>query len=578
MLQFLDFEVFKYDWLVVIIDPISHTETVIVNDVEKLQKYYDSYKEDIWVGYNISGYDQWIFKGILCGFNPKAINDHIIVEDKHGYTFSRMLNKIPMLTFDISNRMNSLKQLEGFMGNNIHETSVDFNIDRPLTKEEIEMTIQYCRHDVEQAIEVFLERKVEFDSQLALINMFKLPITNIGRSQAQLASIILGARKGGESYVDDSWDIRLPETLKLDKYKFVADWFLSEKSHFDKASLETLVAGIPHGFAWGGVHGAIRQFNYECKNDEILIMADVSQLYPYLMLRYHLLSRNCPETAYSILENTINTSIRLKMEGKKKEREPYKRFNNIIYGAMGDKTNAMFDPLHRNLVCVFGQLLILDLIEHIEPIIIKLIQSNTDGILVLIKKKDFERLDDAVYEWEQRTGLSMTFDEFIKVYQGDVNNYIVVDAKGKCKTKGSYVKELNPLDYDLPIVNKAIVNYLTKGIPIKSTIMSCDKLIEFQKIVKVSSKYKCAWYNGIRQSDRTFRVFASNRTKDGYIGKQKRDGATIEKFANTPERCFIDNTDVKDKLVPYYLDRNWYIDLARRRLFEKFNIEEKING
>lgn len=32
MLQFYDFEVFKYDWMVVIIDPANKKKTVIVND------------------------------------------------------------------------------------------------------------------------------------------------------------------------------------------------------------------------------------------------------------------------------------------------------------------------------------------------------------------------------------------------------------------------------------------------------------------------------------------------------------------------------------------------------------------
>ena len=165
------------------------------------------------------------------------------------------------------------------------------------------------------------------------------------------------------------------------------------------------------------------------------------------MYQYKLLSRGCPDDAYDILKHTIDTSIQLKNEGKKKEREPYKRFNNIIYGAEGDSTNPMYDPLHRNLVCIFGQLLILDLIEKIESFTI-LIQSNTDGIFLKIKRSDFLRLDDAVYEWEQRTGLTMTFDCYKTVVQGDVNNYLVVDYKGGIKAKGSYVKGLNPLDYE----------------------------------------------------------------------------------------------------------------------------------
>ena len=322
------------------------------------------------------------------------------------------------------------------------------------------------------------------------------------------------------------------------------------------------------------IHGAIKQYNYVCNSDEMFVMADVSQLYPFLMWRYRLLSRGCPDKAYDILKETIDTSIRLKNEGKKKEREPYKRFNNIIYGAEGDKTNAMHDPLHRNLVCVFGQVLILDLIEKIESFA-ELIQSNTDGILLKIKTADFDRLDDCVYEWEQRTGLTMTFDNFEKVFQGDVNNYVVVDYDGHMKTKGQYVKKLSDLDYDLPIVNTAIVKYLTEGIEPKETIMNCDEMKQFQKIVKVSSKYKYGWHNGKVQTDKTYRVFASVDYNDTYIGKCKEEGATIEKFANTPEHCFIYNSEINGVKCVRGLDKGWYIELAEKRLRDKFGMTIK---
>ena len=97
MLNFFDFEVFRYDWLVVIINPVDRTDIVIVNDAEKLKTYYEEHKNEIWVGYNSRGYDQFILKGILLGFNPKEINDHIIVEGKKGWSYSSLFKKIPLL-------------------------------------------------------------------------------------------------------------------------------------------------------------------------------------------------------------------------------------------------------------------------------------------------------------------------------------------------------------------------------------------------------------------------------------------------------------------------------------------------
>ena len=61
-------------------------------------------------------------------------------------------------------------------------------------------------------------------------------------------------------------------------------------------------------------------------------------------------------------------------------------------------------------------------------------------------------------------------------------------------------------------------------------------------------------------------MFASLNDSDGYIGKQKTDGATIEKFANTPDQCFIFNDSVKGVKVPEKLNKKWYIDLAEKRL------------
>ena len=45
---------------------------------------------------------------------------------------------------------------------------------------------------------------------------------------------------------------------------------------------------------------------------------------------------------------------------------PLKIILNSTYGAMKDKYNPMYDPRQANNVCVFGQLLLLDLIEHLE--------------------------------------------------------------------------------------------------------------------------------------------------------------------------------------------------------------------
>ena len=196
MLNFYDFEVFEYDWLTVIINPITKEKIEIHNDESKLQQYYQEHNEEIWIGYNNRRYDQYIMKGILLGLNPKKINDWIIVKNNDGWRYSSLFNTIPMINFDTMLRIDSgLKTLEGMMGHDIKETSVPFNIDRPLTADEIEETFKYCTHDVEETIEVFLARKAEFDAALGLVKIFNLPMTYMGKTGAQRVAKILGDRK-----------------------------------------------------------------------------------------------------------------------------------------------------------------------------------------------------------------------------------------------------------------------------------------------------------------------------------------------------------------------------------------------
>ena len=84
-----DFEVFKYDWLVVLKE-LEKEPVVIVNDPEALRKFYEENKTNLFVGYNNKYYDDHILKGILSGLDPKLINDCIIVDRKSGWMFPGM--------------------------------------------------------------------------------------------------------------------------------------------------------------------------------------------------------------------------------------------------------------------------------------------------------------------------------------------------------------------------------------------------------------------------------------------------------------------------------------------------------
>lgn len=565
---FYDFEVFKRDWIVVFIDMQAQKETVIVNDKNQLEDFYRAHKNDIWTGFNSRHYDQYILKGILCGFDPKEINDWIIVKDEPGWKFSSAMREFPLNNYDVMQNIDrGLKVFEGFMGNDIRETSILFNIDRKLTPEEIEETVKYCRHDVEQTIEVFLLRKADFDAQFGLLKMYNMPLSNISKTKVQLAAEILEAKK---TTYNDEFEISFPPTMQIKKYSAVVDWYKNranrkyrvdpdnEKSK--KMQLKINVAGVPHVFGWGGVHGAKEKYSGE----GYYLNMDVASLYPSLMIRYGLHSRSCNPNKYTEIRD-----LRIKYKHEKNPLQAaLKLVLNGTYGAMKDANNSLYDPLMANNVCVFGQLLLLDLIEHLEPYCI-IIQSNTDGVLVKLPNgsdEAFYKIDDIAHEWEERTGLVLEFDEYRKVFQKDVNNYVIVDADGHYKSKGVYVKKLGELDYDLPIINKAMVDFMVKGIPVELTISKCNDLKEFQMVKKISGKYETLTHGGVQIKEKCVRVFASRRRSAGGLIKVHGTTGRPEKVENTPEHCFFWNGKVNGEKCPKELDKRWYVDLTNKRL------------
>lgn len=610
---FYDFEVFKYDWLVVVLDMEAQKEHVIINDKAKLEALYEAHKFDIWTGFNSRHYDQYILKAILCGFNPKEVNDFMIVEHNDGWMFSDLLKQFPLNNYDVMpSQPIGLKTLEGFLGSNIKETDVDFNINRKLTPEEIEQTVFYCRHDVEQTVEVFLQKKADFEAMFGIVKAFDLPLSCVGDTEARITSKVLCCVR--TKFTDEFEYFFLP-CLRLNKYKVVQDWFeqkrqeglsmnfgsaskYEKKAWYKKQSFKLIVAGVPHVFGFGGLHGAPDK---PVHRKGLILHVDVGSYYPSILIAWDLITRAArkPEK----YKGVYDTRMQLKAAGMKKEQAPYKKLLNALSGAMKDATNAAYDPRNNNCMCINGQLMLLDLIEHLEVVKgFELIQSNTDGLIIQIPDTDeaFYQVDDICFEWEMRCStdkcsILLGLDTVHEIYQKDVNDYLWIDTEGGIERKGKYVKELSKIDNDLPILNTALVEYMVHGTPVEQTINSCKDLMQFQKLVKLSDTYKwvehehcqpeysttgvkvikqvISYPKTIKYSYKSYRVFASSDVEDGRILKAGGKRGKPEKFADTPDHCFIFNDSVNGVRTPDQLDRQWYIDLAHKRL-EHFGIKE----
>ena len=568
-----DFEVFKYNWLVVFLDLQKREYTLIHDNKYELTKFYNDNKNDIYIGYNFKNYDKYIYQAILSNINPYLVSQHIVEYKLKGYDFTDLdNNKYPLYIFDCMNITDGgLKTLEGMLGNDIQETGVSFDIDRPLTQKEIDMAFEYCIHDVEQTTIVSKYRFSKFQTYINLINKFKLSLNALSNTDAKMSEQILGAKEQQTSL--DQFDISLPSELKLDKYKYIADWYLEETNHNYNKKLDVNVCGIQCIFAWGGLHGA--KPKYISDDECFYCMIDVTSLYPSIMIIYNLLSRSLSKEGKELYQQIYYDRIKLKYgnDNDKQLSNAYKLILNVTYGAMKSVYNKMYDTLHANLVCIYGQLFILDLCEKLEQNLdCEFIQINTDGILIKLDECDNNKMKKIIEEWENRTKLKMDYTYFSKIIQKDVNNYIAISKDGSYKCKGAYVKKSNDLDYNLNIVKQAIKDFFINDILPEDTINACDDLREFQSIVKLTSKYKAMYHNNTELNGHVFRVFASNSVSDSSLYKSKDNNGVLrfEKVANTPQKAFICNEDINDKSVnnKYLnkLDKSYYIQLAYDRI------------
>ena len=586
-----DFEVFtKINWFCVTFINYEdrNKEVVIVNDRAKLIEFYNEYKDDIFISYNGRQYDTGIFKGILDGMNVGYVNDKLIKEGKKPFQVVKNAKKYPLNDYDSILKDKSLKQLEAFMGDDIRETEVDFNIDRPLTQEEIEQTLYYNHHDVIEVLRVLDYCWDDFEGQLDIIELYGLDMSYFTKTKVQLAVSPKILNAVDQHTLDDEFDIRLPETIQLsDKYRFIPEWYMNPKNWRYKEHLRSednqhnnqlccTVAGIPHVFAWGGCHGADDK---EAVFEGIILHADVASMYPTTDIEYGLLSRKFKNP--DDFKQMRDFRLKLKSE-KNPKNKALKPMINGVYGAGKDRNNPSYDPLMANLTCIFGQMFILDLIDKLEPYC-RLLQTNTDGIFVLCENEEMKnKVIEITNQVGKRLKMEFEIDEYTKLIQKDVNNYIAVKKNGELECKGAMVKFNKPIDNDLPILNDAVRNYLAYDIPVEQTINECEEYIKFQKVIKLSAKYKEIWYgNGVSGKDnkitsingellkgKVHRVFASKRQLDGSIYKLKIEKGvkSYEQFANTPTHLFIDNEDVHDKSIPEYLDKEYYINEAKKRI------------
>ena len=170
-----DIEVFAHDWFVVFSD-VDETEITVFHNDNIGLKHFMLRQGLIFGGFNNKHYDDWVTQSMLIGADAetvKAHNDFIIGQKGNGWEFpfvqfQKKLFKSFDLRDDIADKGLSLKAIEGNMCQQIIESSIDFNINRKLTDEEVEEVIFYCKTDVANTVKLYHERRSYLDGKIAV--------------------------------------------------------------------------------------------------------------------------------------------------------------------------------------------------------------------------------------------------------------------------------------------------------------------------------------------------------------------------------------------------------------------------
>lgn len=286
------------------------------------------------------------------------------------------------------------------------------------------------------------------------------------------------------------------------------------------------------------------------------------------MIKYGYVSRNVIDP--STFEDVVNTRLEAKRNGDKAKADALKLIVNSAYGAMLNKYNPMYDPRMGRSVCITGQLLLTDLVMGLrkECKSYQTINFNTDGIMFSVDVSEIQNAVKVSKEWQKRTGLTLEEKYVVGVWQKDVNNLIIKYDDGKLKLIGGYVNNYKGGTFknsSIPIVDKAIVDYIVYGIKPEDTIIEADDILEFQMIAKTGRTYDKTVHevNGdLIEVQRVNRVYATTNELYGTLYKIKEDGRK-DKIANLPDHCIIDN---HNDLSINDIDTQFYIDMAKKRI------------
>jgi hypothetical protein len=514
--------------------------------------------------------------------------------------------------FDNKNKRTSLKNIEFVLRmKNIKDMPIHYTA--YVKKEDIESIRIYNKNDVDSTMMLYnasledinLRRDI---NKLTGRNFINANDTKIGADIllfdiASRKDIDYKELKNQRTYrsIIDLDNCILPY-IKFDciEFSYILKQFKETTITTTKSPFEysTIYQNVKFDFGVGGIHASTTPGRYISNEDRIIVDIDVSSFYPALAVINKFFPEHLGKEFYEAYKEKYLERLKRKVlikEKKKKGIDSYedkifvavwKLALNGTYGKSGDINSPFYDPMFTMQITVNGQLLICMLIELLFKRVqnLKLLQANTDGVTVIIDKKDYNFLIEICKEWENLTHLELEFANYREMIISDVNNYLAIYNKPEIelepqfpksffydnkycihKTKGRFqvVLEQNGKiafnkNWSFRIIPMAIHDYFVHGTKIEDTIYNHKNIYDFcgryKSIDEWYAKYTDKY--GEQFPGKICRYYVS--TRGGKLLKcNTSDGREQQVEADRLVTLFDDY--IEKPMKEYFIDYEFYI-------------------
>lgn len=501
------------------------------------------------------------------------------IEKWKRWKYQVWFDSFDILTMLYSNKLRvGLKEIQVTMQyKNVQEFVCDWS--KPLPIEDFDSMIDYNINDIESTSALLDRCKKDIDLRLAIEDEYGVKV--LSKDGVNVGMKILTHKyleKTGLTWWDIK-DLRSPQAyipLKDVILPFIKYDSPILKSVLDEMKTQVVSPGrkgYEKNFVFGGLRYTVGVGGIHSKNDpeiiipaedEMLIDIDVASLYPSMLIEYGFYPKHLGPEFLEVYSQIRSERIEAKHNGDKIKDSTLKLALNGLSGNLQNEHNFCYSPFAVMQIRINGQLLLLMLAEKLVELGCRIVQANTDGLFVLLKKSIYDKVNIVCREWEQLTKLTLEEDRFEAMYQYAINDYIAVkegyakkkhefrdftavmdpktgdhikygatNAKGETyrnmdeirkdyiKTKGMFITEvLLGKGLSPKIIPEAIIKYFVDGIPVEDTVKGCTDIKKFLMSEKTGKQWHVEYMN--QEIQRTNRFYAS--TDGAYLWKWKGIG------------------------------------------------------